>query len=776
MFRISVALLIAVPVFADDATDRLAKELRDYATAELAKVPGKDGKFSTALPDYLRDQIKQANKRDREAWNEVKTKADWEKFRDKRIKALRESLGAWPGVPKNMAIRVTKTIEADDYRIDNLLYESRPGVWVDGNLYYPAAKRDRMPVILISHSHHAPKHQGELQDMGVTWAKLGCLVLVIDQLGHGERRQHPFNSVQDYPEKFRVDRQDYYFRYNLNLQLSLVGDSLMGWQAWDLMRGLDVALARPGADKDRVILLGAVAAGGDLAAVTAALDSRFTCVCPFNFGGPQPENRYPLPDDAEISFNYAGSGSWESTRNLRDSAAKGFLPWVIVASVAPRKLIHAHEFSWDRERDPVWKRYKKVWGFYDAADNLSFTTGKGVIHNNDPNGTHCTNIGPVQRQGIYAAIKKWFDIPVPEKEAKERRSAEELRCWTREGIEELKPKPLHEVLGAMAEKQLRDSRLRISKSDDRWGIVRPLATDVHIGLDRAAASLAWSLEKVTFSCRAKWTSPGFGPSRALLLQPATKPKSGLSPLVACVCQEGTARFIKEHADAISCLLGNGLNVYVGELRGTGTDRPGDGRERTSAATAHSNTAWMVCRPEFGRHWYDVREFAGILEEADEVDATKVVLWGESLTKPTEATDVVAVPLDLGQPRSTEPVGATLASLVGLEERGVKAILARGGLVSYRSVLDSPFVHVPHDALPINVFRAGDLPDVWAALAPKPLRLEGLVDGTNRRVTGEKLQKALQPVNDAYKKGGLVVKEDYSPDAEIAKWIIEQLKK
>ena len=29
---------------------------------------------------------------------------------------------------------------------------------------------------------------------------------------------------------------------------------------------------------------------------------------------------------------------------------------------------------------------------------------------------------------------------------------------------------------------------------------------------------------------------------------------------------------------------------------------------------------------------------------------------------------------------------------------------------------------------------------------------------------------------AYKKGGLVVKEDYSSDAELAKWIVEQLKK
>ena len=34
-------------------------------------------------------------------------------------------------------MRVTKTIEGDGYAIDNLLYESRPGVWVTGNLYRP---------------------------------------------------------------------------------------------------------------------------------------------------------------------------------------------------------------------------------------------------------------------------------------------------------------------------------------------------------------------------------------------------------------------------------------------------------------------------------------------------------------------------------------------------------------------------------------------------------------------------------------------------------------
>ena len=128
------------------------------------------------------------------------------------------------------------------------MFESRPGLWVTANLYLPAKPIKAMPGILICHSHHNPKTQGELQDMGLTWARLGCLVLVMDQLGHGERRQHPFRTEKDYPGSFRVGRQDYYFRYNVGMQLHLIGDGLLGWMVWDLMRGVDLVLAQPGID------------------------------------------------------------------------------------------------------------------------------------------------------------------------------------------------------------------------------------------------------------------------------------------------------------------------------------------------------------------------------------------------------------------------------------------------------------------------------------------------------------------------------------------------
>ena len=404
----------------DGAAGRGAEPGREDRASWLRRLDGRvlpqDGEREEEpagmLARDVRSRVQAASLRENREWDGVKTRDDWERFREPRLRALRESLGlpsADPGAPR---VLVTRTLEGDGYRIENLVFESRPGLVVTANLYRPASPPRSMPGILISHSHHNPKTQGELQDMGMTWARSGCLVLVMDHLGHGERRQHPFRTEADYPRPFRVGRQDYYFRYNTGVQLHLVGESLMGWMAWDLMRGLDVLLSRPGIDKDRVILLGAVAGGGDPAAVTAALDPRITAVVPFNFGGPQPD--YAVPDDPARDFYWFGVGSWESTRCLRLGARDGFAQWVIVGSVAPRRLIYAHEFAWDRERDPVWPRLQKVFGLYDAPDRLAVVEGRGTLKGTPPESSHCNNIGPLHRSRIYPILERWFGMPIPE--------------------------------------------------------------------------------------------------------------------------------------------------------------------------------------------------------------------------------------------------------------------------------------------------------------------------------------------------------------------------
>src|SRR6185295_311651 len=331
MTTLTTLSLLAALFLQNDLADKLRELDPMVLPAEQPKMIGRDA----------RARIDEANRRESDAWSKIRTREEWEAYRDRRIGALRASLGATADVPRTLGVKVARKLDGDGFRIENLVYESRPELMVTANLYVPVPERPSMPGIVIIHSHHNPKTQSELQDMGMTWARLGCYVLVMDQVGHGERRQHPFVDAASYPGPFKVGRQDYFFRYVTAMQLYLVGESLIGWMAWDVSRGVDLLLARPGIDAKRIILLGSVAGGGDPAGVAAALDPRIKAVVPFNFGGPQPETKYPLPENAEDAFNYAGGGSWESTRNLRSSAHDGFLPWVIVGSVAPRKIIHA---------------------------------------------------------------------------------------------------------------------------------------------------------------------------------------------------------------------------------------------------------------------------------------------------------------------------------------------------------------------------------------------------------------------------------------------------
>jgi dienelactone hydrolase len=796
MFRLHAAVSVAAVVAAaslvgasgEDTTDALATQLRGLDGTVLPAEQAKVKPPAQMLAQDVRARREAVNQRETRAWHGLQTRADWERYRDPRLQALRESLGPLPPVPADLKARVTRTLEGNGFRIANVVFESRPGLVVTANLYVPAQPAPAMPGILICHSHHNPKAQGELQDMGMTWARLGCLVLVLDQLGHGERRQHPFRDETSYPHAFRPGRQDYYFRYNVGMQLHLIGDSLIGWMAWDLMRGVDLLLAQPGIDKERILLLGSVAGGGDPAAVTAALDPRITAVVPFNFGGPEPETVYPLPADAEQTFNYAGSGSWESTRNLRLSARDGFLPWVIVGGVAPRRLIYAHEFAWDRARDPVWARLEKIYTWYGARDHLAAAHGRGQLSGKPPESTHCNNIGPEHRKEIYPTLKRWFDLAVPDKEYQERRPAEDLVCLTPEVAAQVQPRPVYELAGQLGAERMAAARRRLAElpADQRrlrlrqeWtrllGEVRP-ATGLTVSTHGTQALGDVTVERVTLHVEREIVVP------LLVLTPRRDGARPRLPVVVGLAQEGKQRFLRERAAAVAQLLRGGSAVCLPDLRGTGETTPaGDSRGRASAGTSLSSSELMLGQTLLGARLRDLLAVLDYLGKREELDGGRVALWGESFAPVNPPGATLAVPLDAAQlPHQSEPLGDLLALLGALFDDHVRAACGRGGLAGYHTLLQSPFCYVPHDVIVPGALTAGDLADVAAALAPRPVRLEGLVDGLNRAVGAAALARAFEPARAAYQAAAapdrLALRADGEPGEPVAEWLLAQLKK
>jgi dienelactone hydrolase len=766
---------------ATQARGDIAAQLREVGQSLASPLdPPQTGDASRAprsISQDLRTRLDEANLRSSREWREIKTRDDWEAYRQRKLAALRQSLGAPQSPPDDLHVRVTRTLAGDGHKIENLVFESRPGLLVTANLYSPDPPRDSMPGILICHSHHAPKTQGELQDMGMLWARAGCLVLVMDQLGHGERRQHPFVTAADYPKEFRVSRQDYYFRYNTAMQLHLSGESLMGWMAWDLMRGVDLLAARPGIDPRRIVLLGAVAGGGDPCSVAAALDARIAAAVPFNFGGPQPETRFPLPENAEDAFNYAGGGSWESTRNLRLSAREGFLPWVIVGSVAPRRLVYAHEFAWDRQRDPVWRRLEQIYGWYAMPDRLAFTLGRGSVTGQAPESTHCTNIGAEHRRLIYDAFERWFGIPKPEKETQTRRPAEELLCLP--AARDASMRPLWQLTSEIASQRLAQARRELSTMDrdarrqavrSRWAELLGEVSVPVLARQTEASSDVTDRFPRSISAKLTWLETADGAAVGLLRLSSRDEKKGKPPIVVAVAQGGIRDSLSFRSDAIAAILAEGIEVWLPDVRAGSTAVTG-GRGRQSSATSLSATGQMVGQTVLAARLQDLRLVLSQVRPED-----NVLLWGVTSSPRNPADALLAAPLDAPDlPKQAEPMGSLLALFASLyDEQKVDAVALDGGLASFQSVLESPFIYLPHDSAVPGALTVGDLCDVAAELAPRPLRLQSLVDGRNRPVSLESLQRAYAPALSEYRAAGASERLELAAEADAAatiSWII-----
>jgi hypothetical protein len=159
---------------------------------------------------------------------------------------------------------------------------------------------------------------------------------------------------------------------------------------------------------------------------------------------------------------------------------------------------------------------------------------------------------------------------------------------------------------------------------------------------------------------------------------------------------------------------------------------------------------MLGQPLLAGQLRDLRAVWRHIQGRDKAIPRELYVLGDSGARPLAADASFAYPHRVdSRPAAIQPKGALLAMLLALCEDAVTSVDVRQGLVSYQSVLDSPFVQVPHDCIIPGVLRNGDLPDLVAALAPREVRLGQLVDGGGRTVNATAVKAAYDPAVRAY---------------------------
>ncbi|HKW96163.1 MAG TPA: acetylxylan esterase [Bryobacteraceae bacterium] len=681
---------------------------------------------------------------EKHAWQKVDSREAWESFRDQRLAALRKWLGPFPERTDLHAMSTRGANFGNGFVIQKLIFESRPHLVVTANLYMPENSPGKIPAIIVVHSHHAPKTQSELQDLGMTWARAGVAVLVMDQLCAGERLQ----SQPWY-------RESYYARYALGNQLLVAGESLMKWMVWDLMRAVDFLASQASVDAQRIVMLGAVAGGGDPAAVTAALDPRIAAVIPFNFGEAGPEEHYIAgPRGYLFDTAWPGWGEWETTRCLPRSIVDQYFPWFICASVAPRPFLYSFEIGWPEgvEHEPAWARYQKVFGFYGARDHLDEVHGYGPF----PGPGECTNVGTFLRKGIYPVLQRWLNIPAPVAEYHDPRPDSELMCLTPAVAAERRPKPASALALDLVRERLAEARSRISNLDALRAAVKQKLGDIEPA-EHPVVHTLWTKEgnAATAEGFSIETEPGIT-LPVLLLKPAHV--SARIPAVIAVAHGGKSRYLAERSDQVMALLKNGIAVCLPDLRETGelvhTEQRGPGAMDLAA------TELMLGRTMLGAQVADLRSVFRYLASRSDLDPAHIALSGDSFAE-TNPAGFAFDQSDMQEPgpfvqHQAEPMGGLAALFTALYEDRVAGVAVRGSLVSFLSMLEDRFCHVPMDAVVPGILEAADISDIVRALGSRPVLLQGLVDGRNRLVPKARVESEFKEASKPSEK--LVIRE------------------
>jgi dienelactone hydrolase len=150
------------------------------------------------------------------------------------------------------------------YRLEKLTYESEPGIAIPALLFVPMGGPVRKPAVIFADARGKASAAAEAEQL----AAKGYITLVPDLRGFGET-QPP------------LDRRDSFVRnfgdYGNTLTALLIGKTMVGMRAADVVRAVDLLAARQDVDPSRIAVVGR--AGAAIPSLFAALfDTRIKSV------------------------------------------------------------------------------------------------------------------------------------------------------------------------------------------------------------------------------------------------------------------------------------------------------------------------------------------------------------------------------------------------------------------------------------------------------------------------------------------------------------------
>ena len=210
--------------------------------------------------------------------------ADFDEWRKKLRTKLRELLGMNKFRKVDTNLRVLAESDRPGYRETRFVFTAEAGVEVPCHLLVPAAASGPVPLVICLQGHSTgmhislgrPKYPGDEEtinggdrDFAIRVVREGFAALVMEQRCFGERNDCRAKDIH----AFHADCT------HASMVELLLGRTMIGARAWDVMRAIDALDDVPGLDLDHIACMGN-SGGGTITWFAACLEPRIQVAMP----------------------------------------------------------------------------------------------------------------------------------------------------------------------------------------------------------------------------------------------------------------------------------------------------------------------------------------------------------------------------------------------------------------------------------------------------------------------------------------------------------------